>query len=82
MDINLGEIAVQIAIVIAIVNYVKTASPKILGYWAALVAIGVSFIVVMLNSWIAGSIVLVNIVRDTFIIGLAASGIYDLRQGK
>lgn len=81
MDYNLVDIAIRIAITIAIVNYVKTASGSKLGYYAVLVAIGVAFGISVL-AVLPGVIDWIQIIKDTFIIALASAGIYDIYTKK
>ena len=77
MDFNLVDIAVRIAITIAIVNYVKTASGGKLGYYSVLVAIGVAFGISIL-AILPAAIDWIQTAKDTFIIALASAGIYDI----
>lgn len=81
MDFNLVDIAVRIAITIAIVNYIKTMANGKLGYYAVLVAIGVGFAVSIL-AVIPNAIDWIQTVKDTFIIALASAGIYDIYTRK
>ncbi len=81
MDFNLIDIAVRIAITIAVVNFVKTASGGKLGYYAVLVAIGIAFGISIL-AVLPGVIDWIQTAKDTFIIALSAAGIYDIYTRK
>lgn len=81
MNFDLVNIAVRIAIVIAVVNYIKTASGGKLGYYSVLVAIAVAFGISVL-AVLPGVIDWIQTVKDTFIIALSSAGIYDIYTKK
>ena len=77
MDINWGETVFQIAIVVAIVNWIKHLSKDRLGMWSVAVSMAVAFAVVFL----AGLPVVIawyELIRNAVIVGLSASGFYTL----
>jgi hypothetical protein len=78
-NVNWAEVAVQIAITLALTNFIKTVIPKDIGNFAMLVSMGVAFIVVFLATF--PNIVAVEFVKQSVIVGLASCGLYDLRQG-
>ena len=77
MEINFGALAIQIAITIAVVDFIKNASKDKLGYYAILVAVGIGFILTILGilpaqpDWLF-------VVKNTLTIGLVAAGIYKV----
>ena len=81
MEFNLVDIAVRIAITIAIVNFIKQASGGKLGYYAVLVAAGVAFGISIL-AVLPSVIDWIQTIKDTFIISLASAGIYDIYTKK
>ena len=72
MDLALIEIAVIVAVVIAIVGRIKAEVPPIKDYWYTLMAFGVGAIVYVIVMFAPA------IVTTILFIGLAASGIYDI----
>ena len=77
MDINFGDLIVQIAITIAVVDYIKFASKDKLGYYAILVAFVVGFAVTILGV-LPAQLDWLFIAKNTITIGLAAAGIYKV----
>lgn len=80
MEINWLELATQVAIVLALVNWVKALSKDKLGHYAMLVSMGFAFVVVFLAT-MPEPIVWYSFVRDSVIVGLTACGLFDLRKG-
>ncbi len=78
ININWLDIVVQVAIVMALVNWVKTLSGDKLGHYAMLVSMGFAFVVVFLAT-LPNPIIWFELVRNSVIVGLSASGLYDLR---
>lgn len=69
------ELAVQVTVVVALTAWVKYLAKDNLGQWAAAVAMGAAFIVVLLYS--DGAIVSAyEYVKDSVITGLSAAGFY------
>jgi len=79
-NVNWAEVAVQIAITLALTNFIKTVIPKDIGNFAMLVSMGVAFIVVFLATF-PTAFVAIEFVKQSVIVGLASCGLYDLRQG-
>ncbi len=79
-NVNWAEIAVQIAIVMALVNWIKNIIKKDIGNYAMLISMGVAFIVVLLAT-IQSGFAAIEYVKQSIIVGLASCGLYDLRQG-
>lgn len=77
MEINFGSLIAQVAITVAIVNYVKAASKDKLGFYAILVAIGIGFILTILGI-LPAQIDWLFVIKNTLTIGLSAAGIYKL----
>lgn len=77
MTIDFGNLVIQIAIVIAVVNYIKVVSKDKLGFYAILVAIGIGFIVTILGV-LPAQINWLFVVKNSLTIGLTASGIYKV----
>jgi len=77
MKIDFANLAIQIAITIAIVNYIKALSKDKLGFYSILVAIGVGFILTILGI-LPAQIDWLFVIKNTFTIGLAAAGIYKV----
>lgn len=75
MDIQWGNLAVQVAIVIAVVDFIKNATKDKLGYYAILVAVGVGFLVTLLGI-LPGVVDWLFVAKNTITIGLASAGIY------
>ncbi len=77
MEINWGEMIFQVALVVAVVNWIKHLSKDKLGMWSVAVSMGVAFIVVFLAAlpvipaWY-------EIIKTGLIVGLSASGFYTL----
>jgi hypothetical protein len=76
MAIDWLDTAVLVAIVIALVNAIKTASGNKWGYWYMLIAIAFGFGVYAI------SIYAPDFVKMGLAIGLASSGIYDIYSKK
>ena len=74
---NWGEIAVQVAIVIALVNWIKALTNDKLGFYSVLVAMGVAFAVVFLAT-MPNAIIWYELVKNSIIVGLSASGLYTI----
>ena len=74
---NWGEIGFQIAIVIALVNWVKALSKDRLGYYAMLVSMGWAFVIVFVAS-LPNLILWYELVRNAIVVGLSASGLYTV----
>ena len=72
MDLALIEIAVIVAVVIAIVNRIKKEVPPIASIWYTAMAFVVGAIVYIVVLFAP------EIVTTILFIGLAASGIYDI----
>ena len=79
-NVNWAEIAVQIAITLALTNFVKTVIKKDIGTYAMLISMALAFIVVLLAT-IEGGFVAIAYIKQSVIVGLSACGLYDLRQG-
>jgi len=79
-NVNWAEIAVQIAIAMALTNFIKTVIKKDIGSFAMLISMGLAFIVVFLATFTTGFVV-IEFIKQSIIVGLAACGLYDLRQG-
>ena len=77
MEINWSEIVFQIAVVVAVVNFIKHLAKDKLGLWSVAVAMAVAFAVVFLAG-MPSAIVWYDLVRDAVIVGLSASGFYTL----
>lgn len=77
MNIDFGSLVIQIAITIAVVNYIKAASKDKLGFYAILVAIGVGFILTILGI-LPAQIDWLFVIKNTLTIGLSAAGVYKL----
>ena len=74
---NWGEVAFQVAITIALVNWIKALSNDKLGFYAVLVSMGVAFVVVFLAT-MPNAIVWYELIRNAVIVGLSASGFYTI----
>lgn len=72
IDINWLDTAVLVAIVVALVNAIKTATGNKLGYWYMLISIAIGFGIYALGLYAP------SFVKIGLAIGLAASGIYDI----
>ena len=72
MDLALIEIAVIVAVVIAIVNRIKAEAPELASYWYTVMSFVVGAIVYVVVMFAP------EIVITILFIGLAASGIYDI----
>jgi len=72
MDLAVIEIAVIVAVVIAIVSRIKAEAPAIKDYWYTLMAFVVGAIVYVVVMFAPA------IVSTILFIGLAASGVYDI----
>ena len=72
-----GELAVQVAIVIALVNWIKALTNDKLGFYSVLVSMGVAFAVVFLAT-MPNAIVWYELVKSSIIVGLSASGLYTI----
>ena len=81
ININWLDIVVQIAIVIALTNWVKTLSKDRLGHYAMLVSMGIAFVVVFLAT-LPNPVVWFEIVKNSIIVGLSASGLFDIYKKK
>ena len=81
INIDWLDIVVQVAIVMALVNLVKKISGDKLGQYAMLVSMGIAFVVVFLAS-MPSPVIWFELVRNSIIVGLTASGLFDLRAGK
>ncbi len=77
MNIEWGSFIVQMAIVIAVVNYIKVISKDKLGFYAILVAIGIGVIVTVLGV-LPAQIDLLFVIKNSLALGLGASGIYKV----
>lgn len=77
MEINWGEMVFQIAIVVAIVNWVKHLSKDRLGMWSVAVSMAVAFAVVFLAG-LPEVIAWYDLIRNGVIVGLSASGFYTI----
>ena len=64
--------AVLIAITIAIVNAIKTATGNKLGYWYMLISVGIGAGVYAIGAYAP------DMIKNMLVIGLAASGLYDV----
>jgi len=74
---NWGELAIQVAIVIALVNWIKALTNDKLGFYSVLVSMGVAFAVVFLAS-MPSAIAWYELVKSALIVGLSASGLYTI----
>ena len=72
MELPAIEIAVIIAVVIAIINRIKKEVPPIASYWYTLMAFGIGAIVYTITMFAPAVVVVI------LFIGLSASGIYDI----
>jgi len=77
MEINWGEMIFQIAIVVAIVNWIKHLSKDRLGMWSVAVSMAVAFAVVFLAG-LPEVIAWYDLIRNGVIVGLSASGFYTI----
>ena len=77
ININWLDIVIQVAIIIALVNWIKTISGDNLGHYAMLISMGIAFIVVFLAT-LPNPIVWFEIVKNSIIVGLSASGLFDI----
>ena len=71
------EAAFQVAVTIALVNWIKTLTEDRLGIYSVLVAMGVAFFVVFLAG-LPGVIVWYELVKSSVIVGLSAAGLYTV----
>lgn len=76
MGIDWGSTAFLVAIVYALTEFVKTLAKDKLGQWVRLIAIALGFGAIYFATYAP------EIVKLGFIIGITASGIYDIRVGK
>lgn len=77
MDINWSEIVFQVTIVIAIVNWIKHLAKDKLGMWSVAVSMAIAFAVVFLAG-LPNVIAWYDLVKNSIIVGLSASGFYTL----
>ena len=77
MDINWTDIVFQVAIVIAIVNWIKHLAKDKLGMWSVAVSMGIAFAVVFIAG-LPTVIAWYDLIRNAVIVGLSASGFYTL----
>jgi len=70
------ELAFQVAVVIAIVTWIKKLTEDKLGHYYMLISMGVAFAIVFLA--MADSFVALDYVRNSIIVGLSASGTYNI----
>jgi len=72
IDINLLDITVLVAITLAIVNAIKSATNNTLGYWYMLISAGVGAALYAIGLYAP------PVVIGFIAVGLVASGIYDI----
>ena len=65
---------VLVAITVAIVNAIKTATKDKLGYWYMLISIGVGAAIYSIGAYAP------EMVKNMLVIGLVASGLYDIAK--
>jgi len=65
-----------VAVVYALTTFIKTLAKDKLGEWARLIAIALGFGMIYFAQYAP------ELVKQGFVIGVAASGIYDFRSGK
>jgi hypothetical protein len=71
-----GEVAVQVAMVIALVTLVKKLTKETLGEWYMLFAVGFAFAIVYLA--IADNFILIEFIKQSLMVGLSAAGVYNI----
>jgi len=76
MNIDWGSTAFLIAVVYALVTYIKTLAKDKLGEWSRLIAIALGIGMVYFAQYAP------ELLKMGFIVGVGASGIYEIRQGK
>ena len=76
MNMNWGEVAFQIPMVIALVTLVKKLTDERLGEKYMLIAMGFACAVVYLG--MADSFNLLDFVRQSIVVGLGAAGVYNV----
>ena len=76
MIIDWLDTAVLVAIVISLVNAIKSATNNKLGYWYMLISVALGFGVYALSLYAP------EFVKMGFAIGLASAGIYDIYTKK
>jgi hypothetical protein len=64
--------AVLVAITVAIVNAIKAATGDKLKYWYMLISVGVGAAIYAIGTYAP------DVVKNMLVIGLAASGLYDI----
>lgn len=70
------EITFQIAVTIALTTLVKKMTEEKLGHWYMLISIGFGFLVVFLA--MAENFIPLEFVKQSLIVGLSASGVYNI----
>lgn len=73
---NWQELAFQVAVVIALVTWIKKLTGDTLGHYYMLISMGVAFIIVLLAT--IGNFVATDFIKQSLIVGLTASGTFDV----
>jgi len=79
-NVNWAEIAVLIAITLALTNWIKSLVKKDIGNYAMLISMAWAFVVVLLAT-MPNPVVWYEYVKTSIIVGLSACGLYDIRAG-
>ena len=72
INIDFLDIAILVAITVAIVNVIKKATGDKLGQWYMLISAGVGAVIYAIGLYAP------DVVKGFFVIGLVASGIYTV----
>lgn len=75
---NWGDLIFQVAVVIAVLTWIKKLTKESLGHYYMLISMGVAFVIVFLA--MAESFVALDYVRQSIIVGLSASGTFDIAK--
>lgn len=73
-----AEMAFQVAVSIALVTWIKKLTSETLGHWYMLISMAVAFVVVLLSMF--DNFVALDYVRQSLIVGLSASGVFDIAK--
>ncbi len=73
-----AEMAFQVAVSLALVEFIKKLTGETLGHWYMLISMGVAFVVVLLSMF--NDFMWLDYVRQSIIVGLAASGVFDIAK--
>ncbi len=75
-NINWADMVFLVAVTIALVKWIKELTQNRLGQYYMLVSMGFAFAIVFLS--MADSFVLLDFIRNSVIVGLSASGVFDV----